>query len=362
MNIDRRFLNISLVVNGIVNEPPASPVPIKGTQYIVGDSGTGAFGSADENDIARYNGTAWTFTKPKTGNLEVFNLATLEILTWNGTAWTVSVKLKRDTGENASNSKTPELITVKEIIEVGEGEPDSEVELHYDTASESYVSDDYGKLYYDMDEEKLYILWNTWKTPAQGWIEASLQNEDIQYALRNHTFLGITNTSPIEYYLYSFDEDCTMSESSEINNGSIIIVSQTASGYKKDTGRTFIFNADIRQLIELSNTDNDSSASTSSGVYIGTYTLTASDITSQFFTLPSKPALINNVRAVFVSVGGVTQTQGVDYRVVYDSNTQTSTLRWDSSNDNQVIPMGLNDIGLVAGDVLTIMYQVDATV
>ena len=83
--LDRRFLNFSLSVQAIADEPAANPTV--GTQYIVGDNPTGDFASASQNQIARYNGSAWLFFTPKAGDLEVFNLDTSQILQFNGEAW-----------------------------------------------------------------------------------------------------------------------------------------------------------------------------------------------------------------------------------------------------------------------------------
>lgn len=89
--LDRRFLNFSLSVLSIANEPAANPAV--GTQYIVGSSPTGAFASASANQIARYNGSAWQFFTPKAGELEVLNLDNSQILQFNGTAWNNKLSL-----------------------------------------------------------------------------------------------------------------------------------------------------------------------------------------------------------------------------------------------------------------------------
>ncbi len=94
MSLDRRFLDVSLNVKGVANEPALSPTPINGTQYIVGATPSGAFASANTNDIARYDGNKWKFAKPDTSQLEVMNIDTLEILGWNGAEWTVLAQLR----------------------------------------------------------------------------------------------------------------------------------------------------------------------------------------------------------------------------------------------------------------------------
>lgn len=83
--LDRRFLNISLTILNIANQPDDNPAA--GVQYIVGSTPAGAFAGVSPNSIARYDGTAWKFTAPKSGELEVLNAATGEILRFNGSAW-----------------------------------------------------------------------------------------------------------------------------------------------------------------------------------------------------------------------------------------------------------------------------------
>lgn len=83
--LDRRFLNISLTILNIANQPDDNPS--NGIQYIVGSNPAGAFANASPNSIARYDGSAWKFTTPKAGELEVLNAATGEILRFNGSAW-----------------------------------------------------------------------------------------------------------------------------------------------------------------------------------------------------------------------------------------------------------------------------------
>ena len=83
--IDRRLLELNLTVLGIANTPSENPTA--GTQYIVGETPSGAFAGATTNSIASYDGSTWKFSLPKVGQLEVFNSATSELLRFNGIAW-----------------------------------------------------------------------------------------------------------------------------------------------------------------------------------------------------------------------------------------------------------------------------------
>lgn len=92
--IDRRFLNISIVVESVADSPDGSPV--KGTQYIVGENPTGDFENAEPAQIARYDGEKWNFTAPKEASLEVINAATGEILRFDGVRWRTAAALSWD--------------------------------------------------------------------------------------------------------------------------------------------------------------------------------------------------------------------------------------------------------------------------
>lgn len=94
--IDRRFLNISLTVAGVADEPADNPAT--GIQYIVGENPSGDFASASPNQIARFDGSAWSFITPKAGELEVLNLDAGEILQFNGEEWVTAASLGGEAG------------------------------------------------------------------------------------------------------------------------------------------------------------------------------------------------------------------------------------------------------------------------
>ena len=96
--LDRRFLNLSLTVEGIANEPADNPTT--GTQYIVGAEGKGAFDGVAPNSIARFNGSAWKFFTPKAGSLEVIDATNGNILSFNGSAWVAAVSLSSPVTES----------------------------------------------------------------------------------------------------------------------------------------------------------------------------------------------------------------------------------------------------------------------
>ena len=87
MSIDRRFLDISLTVQGIANTPAENPAA--GDQYIVGAEGSGAFAEALPNSIARFDGENWKFSAPRAGFMEALDASNDTILRYDGTDWVV---------------------------------------------------------------------------------------------------------------------------------------------------------------------------------------------------------------------------------------------------------------------------------
>lgn len=85
--IDRRFIDFSLIVQGVADEP--SDDYVKGTQYIVGEMPLGDFENAEPGQIARYDGEKWNFISPKEAGLEVINAETGELLQFDGVLWNV---------------------------------------------------------------------------------------------------------------------------------------------------------------------------------------------------------------------------------------------------------------------------------
>ena len=88
--IDRRFLDISLVVEGVADEPEKFDV---GTQYIVGENPSGDFENAQPAYIARYDGEKWIFMPPKGASLEVINAGSGFIMSFDGKEWKPEIAL-----------------------------------------------------------------------------------------------------------------------------------------------------------------------------------------------------------------------------------------------------------------------------
>ena len=98
--LDRRFLNVGLVVESMLSEPPETMSAADvGKQYLVSATPTdnSAFLSHGNNIAVctayENNEATWNFTEAEVGGLEVINKATGAILKWNGTAWAVVTTL-----------------------------------------------------------------------------------------------------------------------------------------------------------------------------------------------------------------------------------------------------------------------------
>ena len=149
MSLDRRFVSINARVEKVANQPAAGSTPVNGTQYIVGSNPAGAFAGASANDLARYDGSKWKFTRPDTGQLEVLNLDTLEILGWNGIEWAVLARLR---GENP----------VLDVVSTGTSLP---------------ASADEGDLFLNTSNGKLYTA-----TAQDTWDTGTATNDGDRYA------------------------------------------------------------------------------------------------------------------------------------------------------------------------------------
>ena len=168
MSLDRRFVSISARVEKVANQPSATGTPVNGTQYIVGSSPTGAFASASANDLARYDGSKWKFTKPDTGHLEVLNLDTIEILGWNGTEWAVLARLR---GENP----------VLDVVATGTTLPATADE------GDKFLNTSSGKLYTATASD----TWDTGMAASDGDRYASLTDAKI-YENRDGAFTAVS--------------------------------------------------------------------------------------------------------------------------------------------------------------------------
>lgn len=250
--LDRRFLNVSIIVQSIANEPAANPVA--GTQYIVGSTPTGAFAGATANSIANYDGSTWRFSAPKAGELEVLNIATGEILHYNGSNWEVAITINR-------NSNTAPVLAV---VPTGTTLP---------------VSASAGDAFFKTDDAKLYTAtasntWDTGTATASGSRYASTTNHKI------YTSNGSGSTAE------------------DVADGGFFL--------NKEDNHLYIYNGStFIKVGEGSNADTTTFVT-------DVHTLTASEVTAKSFTLNNYIAS-GHENNVLLFISGIAQAVGTDF-------------------------------------------------
>ena len=260
--LDRRFVSISLIIQGIANEPAANPTA--GTQYIVGSTPAGAFASATANSIAKYDGSAWSFTAPKTGELEVLNFATGEILAWDGTAWSVALTINR-------NSNTAPVLAV---VPTGTSLP---------------ASASAGDAFLKTDDAKLYTA-----TATDTWDAGTATASGSRYA------------SSTDHKIYTSDGSALTAEN--VPDGGFFL--------NKEDNCLYIYNGSVFVRI-----GGSSGGSISLATEI--HTLTAAEVTAKSFTLSNSIAS-GETSNVLLFVSGVAQAVGTDFTASGNSISWTS--------------------------------------
>ena len=249
--LDRRFVSISLIVQGIANEPAANPTA--GTQYIVGSTPAGAFAGASPNSIARYDGSAWCFTTPKTGELEALNIATGEILAWSGSAWTVAVTINR------SSTTAPVLAVVP-------------------TGTSLPASASTGEAFFKTDDAKLYTA-----TAADSWDSGTATTNGSRYA------------SSSDHKIYTSDGSAATSEN----------VSEGAFFLNKEDNSLYVYNGSTFLKIGA---NSGGAVSTATDIH----TLTAAEVSAKSFSLSNSIAS-GQTDNVLLFVSGVAQAAETDF-------------------------------------------------
>ncbi len=278
--LDRRFISISLIIQGIANEPAANPT--NGTQYIVGSNPTGVFANATANYLAKYEGSAWEFTSPHSKEIEVLNIATGEILKWNGTAWGVVFTINRNSN----------IAPVLAVISTGTSLP---------------VSASAGDTFLKTDDAKLYTA-----TAADTWDSGTVTTNGSRYASVN------------EHKIYTSDGSNTTSEN--VPDGGFFL--------NKEDNCLYIYNGSTFVKI-----GGSSGGATSTATEI--HTLTTDEVTAKAFTLSNSIAS-GQENNILLFVSGVAQNAGIDF------TASGNSISWNNK--------GLDNIGLIVGDVFIIHY------
>ena len=252
--LDRRFLDVSLVVKGIIDEPYGYPTV--GSQFIVGSEPNGMFTGFTPNSIAKYTGNGWDVIKPQPYTLEVFNVDTGEILTYNGTNW----------------------IAVASFAHLYSGTVHSFITSGYTIPATAAKGDKF--LLFDTEGDKLYTA-----TDTDTWDEGSIPPNGSQYvSTSNHT-------------LYS-------------SNGSAIdahTLQDGASFFCKADGKLYVYDADNHSFISPAD-----SAGGSAETVTETHTLTMQEAVNKSFTLAHSIANGQNSN-ILCFVCGVAQAVNTDF-------------------------------------------------
>lgn len=365
--LDRRFLDVSLVVAGIANEPAANPTV--GTQYIVGSSPAGDFSGALANQLARYDGSKWIFSTPKTNGLEVFSTETSEILSFSGTEWESKVKLTK--------AKNTENFTVADYFSCNflDSEPTKRIgytpgdifiiyqatrspDKHGETHSLNYIYqvDESGTLAKispkDVKGKKLLINKNDVTSVANVTSVQILRSEFQDITTESENYLVIDHTEDTtpeivfckqtqHFYKYNAETDIyddlgavSTDDFTEIEGGFFFYYAESNSFYYVDVENNKF------GVFPLGSSETPIS-SAGDEVICENHTLTAEEATAKSFTLANS-IKTGKETGVLLSVCGMIQIPGVDY------TASGNTISWTGKT--------LDDIGLQAGDIFVVQY------
>jgi len=252
--LDRRFLSISVTVQGIANSPADNPTA--GTQYIVGSNPTGVFAGATANSIARYDGSAWSFTAPKAGELEAINLQTGEILRFNGSAWITAITI----------STFETIAPVLAVVPTGTALP---------------ATADAGDAFLNTSDAKLYTA-----TAANTWDAGTATANGSRYA------------SSTDFKIYQSDGSALTA--TNIPNGGWFL--------NKEENALCIYDASVPAFVKLGGNSDSDSISTATEIH----TVTAQEVTAKSFSL-SHAVASGQEDNVLLFVSGVAQAVGTDF-------------------------------------------------
>ena len=221
--LDRRFLNFSLSVLAIANEPADNPTA--GSQYIVGSNPTGAFASASPNQIARYNGSAWSFISPKNGELEVLNLSNGQILSFNGSAWTSVASFSGNSSSDSSDASPLNYVTVVQGVVRSGTKPDNYFGLFLDSQNRieiplldvvqsEYRDNSNGDSFLSLSDNKIYVFdedSNSFSSysPLPGQVVFNSDPHDLAFYLCDtYGYFSKIGTSkhiqPVDFFIDAF--------------------------------------------------------------------------------------------------------------------------------------------------------------
>lgn len=309
--INRRFLDVSLTVQGVVNELPAGLEPKNGMQYIVGANPVQGWTGATANAIARYDAyaKAWKFTKPALGQIEVLNKATNQILAWDGEAWSTVADL------NGSGGAAGEGIEkfVKAMVYSGTTLPTS-VEK-----GAKFLNTEDGKLYTATNNDE----WNAGVALVDGDRYVSYTDKKI-YEMKG---TELTGAKPADGVIFLSLGDNIVFGYDATRDVLVCVPGGDIGAIKPD--EPLPPTPPIpKPAVEITYTEN--------------HTLTVEEAAAKSFNL-SRDVVSGREANVLLIVCGMPQVAVADYTV------SGKVVSW---TDGQ----GLGQIGMEAGDVFTVTY------
>lgn len=302
MQMDRRFLDVRLTVDGVVTAPAKTTV---GTQYLVASSNaTGDF-AGKEGNVAYRTANGWKFFRPAVGQMEVFSLNDFRIHRYEPTGW-VAYDISSGKVKGAVNS-----LVISADVTGGDELP---------------VPTTVGQKLVDTGSLKVYT--STGTSAATDWDEGV------------NASIGDRFASVTDHKIYYVEDNTTVFSVETPVDGDIFVV--------KSTDDLYTFDGDNTRFQNLTNiADNP--------VYkkhmeVNTLTVSATDITNGYIDLTRKAELDCGVS---VSVNGVVQTSGVDFIAETRLGASVSSIRWNNAATSTAY--GLNDL-IVEGDIVVVQF------
>ena len=324
--MNRRFLEVNLRVIGTANDSNSTT---DGDQFIVGASPAGNFAGAKKNDLAQRVDGAWVFYTPWYDNIEIMNIESGKWERFNGTAWESFASLG---GEEVDLSRHPD--PVEAVTLTGTALPA--------TAA-------VGDTFLDMTTGDFHVatalnVWDAGTATAEGSRYASATDAKL-YVKKSGVFVGEVLADgaifleKLKDNLYCYDGktssfarvggDATIADASYTEKGKVVIAK--TGGLKIVDGSVALGRAMVTQKIVLN-----------------------AEMASSKEVVLAKHVVAGLENDVTLSACGVMQVPDDDFKIVEfeESGTKKSRLYWGW--------LGLDEIGLIAGDVIVVSYQTDA--
>lgn len=313
--IDSRFLDFSIIVQGIRDVPPENPK--KGDQYIVGKNPTGAF-AEKSNFVARYNGERWIFIDKNDVN-ELFDISLGDFIKYDSeqSGWFPFYIGNGNEGETLGSSLVRH---VEAVIKAGDTNP-SEVE-----PGEYFLNTATKKIHVGTDEKE-------WDNGTDLYAGNYLLRTSVGWQLMYYD--GVNFNS----FDYGFNKDYNLKYLFLANTG---YYDEDTDTIKSTTHSfdSFLYYYD-RGYLHLVYLPKSISTSCGKNFYTETHTLTADEVSNKAFTLTHSVESGEETN-ILCSVSGVIQPVGVAFDVSGD------TFSWNNKT--------LQNVSLSAGDVFVVHY------